>query len=130
VKATWDKLEKNWMRFEVEVEAAEFAKAVDAAFKKLNNQVTVPGFRKGKAPRALFERNYGKQTLIQEAVEELLPRAYSLAVVQNNIEPIDQPEIESVSSDEGQPFTFNGKVQVSPRFSSVISLALPSPSPS
>jgi trigger factor len=114
VKATWDKLEKNWMRFEVEVEAAEFAKAVDAAFKKLNNQVTVPGFRKGKAPRALFERNYGKQTLIQEAVEELLPRAYSLAVVQQNIEPIDQPEIESVTSDEGQPFRFNGKVQVEP----------------
>lgn len=114
MKATWDKLEKNWMRFEVEVEAAEFTKAVDAAFKKLNNQVTVPGFRKGKAPRAIFERNYGKQTLIQEAVEQLLPRAYSLAVVQNNIQPIDQPEIENVSSDEGQPFTFSGKVQVEP----------------
>ncbi|HLO01906.1 MAG TPA: trigger factor [Symbiobacteriaceae bacterium] len=114
MKATWDKLEKNWMRFEVEVEAAEFAKAVDAAFKKLNNQVTVPGFRKGKAPRAIFERNYGKQSLIQEAVETLLPRAYSLAVVQNNIEPIDQPEIENISSDEGQPFTFSGKVQVQP----------------
>lgn len=114
VKATWDKLEKNWMRFEVEVEAAEFAKAVDAAFKKLNNQVNVPGFRKGKAPRAIFERNYGKQTLIQEAVEQLLPRAYSLAIVQNNIQPIDQPEIENISSEEGQPFKFSGKVQVEP----------------
>jgi trigger factor len=114
VKATWDKLEKNWMRFEVEVEAAEFAKAVDAAFKKLNNQVTIPGFRKGKAPRAIFERNYGKQTLIQEAVEELLPRAYTLAVAQGNVEPIDQPEIENISTNEGEPFKFSGKVQVVP----------------
>lgn len=114
MKATWDKLEKNWMRFEVEVEAAEFAKAVDAAFKKLNNQVNIPGFRKGKAPRAIFERNYGKQSLIQEAVEQLLPRAYSLAVVQHNIDPIDQPEVEQISSNEGEPFTFSGKVQVQP----------------
>ncbi|HWI52316.1 MAG TPA: trigger factor family protein, partial [Symbiobacteriaceae bacterium] len=71
MKATWDKLEKNWMQFEVEVEADQFAKAIDAAFRKLSQRATIPGFRPGKAPRALFERNYGKQTLVQEAVEEL-----------------------------------------------------------
>jgi len=114
MKATWDKLEKNWMQFEVEVEAEQFAKAIDAAFRKLSQRATIPGFRPGKAPRALFERNYGKQTLVQEAVEELLPRAYGEAVEQNKVEPIDQPEVDLVQAEEGKPFIFKGKVQVSP----------------
>lgn len=114
MKATWDKLEKNWVQFEVEVEADQFTKAIDAAFRKLNQRVTIPGFRPGKAPRALFERNYGKQSLVQEAVEELLPRAYGEAVEQNKVEPIDQPEVELVQAEEGKPFIFKGKVQVSP----------------
>ncbi len=114
MKATWDKLEKNWMQFEVEVEAERFSKAVDAAFRKLNRRVTLPGFRKGKAPRALFERHYGKETLVQEAVEELLPRAYSEALNEGEVNPIDQPEIELVQAEEGKPFIFKGKVQVLP----------------
>lgn len=114
MKATWDKLEKNWMQFEVEVEASEFSKSVEAAFRKMNQQVTIPGFRKGKAPRAIFERMYGKEALVQEAVEQLLPRAYGDAVEQGQIEPITQPEIELVQAEEGLPFIFKGKVQVMP----------------
>ncbi len=114
MKATWDKLEKNWMQFEVEVEASEFSKSVEAAFRKMNRQVTIPGFRRGKAPRAIFERVYGKEALVQEAVDQLLPRAYSEALEQGQIEPIAQPEIEVVQAEEGQPFIFKGKVQVTP----------------
>ncbi|MDF2627269.1 MAG: trigger factor [Symbiobacteriaceae bacterium] len=114
MKATWDKLEKNWMQFEVEVEAGEFAKAIDAAFRKLNQRVTVPGFRKGKAPRALFERNYGKESLVNEAIDELLPRAYGEALLQSNVEPIDQPKVDLVQAEEGKPFIFKGKVEVVP----------------
>jgi trigger factor len=114
MKATWDKLEKNWMQFHIEVEAAQFSKAIDAAFRKLNQRVNVPGFRPGKAPRALFERNYGKETLVQEAVEALLPQAYGEAVEQNNITPIDQPEVDLVQVEEGKDFIFKGKVQVTP----------------
>lgn len=114
MKATWDKLEKNWMQFEVEVEATDFAKAVEAAFKRLNQRVTLPGFRKGKAPRALFERNYGKESLIQEAVDQLLPQAYTAALVEGQIDPIDQPEITDLQAEEGKPFVFKGKVQVVP----------------
>lgn len=114
MKATWDKLEKNWMQFEVEVEAAQFTHAIDAAFKSLSQRTTIPGFRRGKAPRFLFERHYGKQSLIQEAVEQLLPRSYSEAVAQGDVEPIDQPEIELVQVEEGKPFIFKGKVQVRP----------------
>ena len=114
MKATWDKLEKNWMQFHIEVEAEQFTKAIDAAFRKLNQKVTVPGFRPGKAPRALFERNYGKETLVQEAVEQLLPRVYSEAVDQNEVTPIDQPEIDLVQVEDGKDFIFKGKVQVTP----------------
>lgn len=114
MKATWDKLENNLMQFEVEVGAADFSKAIEAAFKKLNTQVNIPGFRRGKAPRAIFERTYGKGTLVQEAVEQLLPQAYTAAVAQGNVEPIDQPDVELVQAEEGQPFIFKGKVQVTP----------------
>jgi trigger factor len=114
MKASWDKLEQNWMQFEIEVEADQFSKAIGAAFKKLNQKVNIPGFRRGKAPRPIFERMYGKQALVQEAVEDLLPLVYSNAVTESNINPIDQPEIEMVQSDEGMPFIFKGKVQVTP----------------
>lgn len=114
MKATWDKLEKNWMQFEVEVEAERFSKAIDAAFRGLNQRVTIPGFRRGKAPRALFERQYGKGSLVQEAVEQLLPRVYGEAVVEGAVSPIDQPEVELVQAEEGKPFIFKGKVEVVP----------------
>lgn len=114
MKATWDKLEKNWMQFEVEVEADQFGKAIDAAFRKLNQRTNIPGFRRGKAPRAVFENFYGKQSLVQQAVEALLPRAYGDALAQGDINPIDQPEVELVQAEEGKPFIFKGKVQVLP----------------
>lgn len=131
MKAIWDKLEKNWMQFEVEVEAGQFSKAVDGAFRKLNNRVTIPGFRKGKAPRAMFERMYGKQSLVQEAVEDLLPQAYTGAVAQNNVNPIDQPEVELVQAEEGKPFIFKGKVQVKPevKLGKISGFGIEKPSP-
>lgn len=114
MKATWDKLEKNWMQFEVEIDAEQFGKSVDAAFKKLNQRVNIPGFRRGKAPRFMFERAYGKETLINEAVEQLFPQAYGSALAQGKIKAIDQPEVESFQAEEGKPFVFKGKVQVLP----------------
>ncbi|HEY3368144.1 MAG TPA: trigger factor [Symbiobacteriaceae bacterium] len=114
MKATWDKLEKNWMQFEIEVETDQFGKAIDTAFHKLNQKITVPGFRRGKAPRHMVERNYGKEALVQEAVEDLLPQVYGTAVAEHNIDPIDQPEIQLVQAEEGKPFIFKGKVQVVP----------------
>jgi trigger factor len=102
------------MQFEVEVEASEFAASVDAAYRKLSKKVNIPGFRPGKAPRVIFERNYGKETLVQEAVEQLLPQAYSEALAEGNIDPIDQPEVDLVQAEEGKPFIFKGKVQVTP----------------
>jgi len=114
MKATWDKLENNWMQFEVEVEAIQFTKAVDTAFRKLNQRVNIPGFRRGKAPRTLFERMYGKESLVQEAVDELLPAAYTDAIAQGDVYPIDRPDVQIEQAEEGKAFVFKGKVQVRP----------------
>ncbi len=114
MKATWDRLEKNWMQFTVEVDADRFGSAVDQAFRKLVRQARIPGFRPGKAPRFIFERHYGKESLVQEALDTLIPEAYTEAVTQAEVEPIDRPEIDLESAEEGQPLVFKGKVQVKP----------------
>lgn len=114
MKATWDRLEKNWMQFTVEVPADRFSAAVERAYRKLVQQARIPGFRPGKAPRFIFERYYGKESLLREAVDMLLPEAYGAAVEEANVEPIDQPEIDLEQVGEGQPLVFRGKVQVKP----------------
>lgn len=130
MKATWDKLENNWMQFEIEVEATQFAKAVDSAFKKLNQRVNIPGFRRGKAPRALFERMYGKEGLVQEAVDALLPTAYSDAVAQGDVFPIDRPDLEIEQAEDGKAFVVKGKVQVRPEVTlgRISGFSIPQPS--
>ncbi|MCG0239637.1 MAG: trigger factor [Firmicutes bacterium] len=114
MKATWDRLEKNVMQFRVEVEAERFSRAVDAAFRKLVRNARIPGFRPGKAPRFVFERYYGKETLIQQAVEDLLPEVYAEALEAGQVQPIDQPKIELEQAEEGKDFIFKGTVQVKP----------------
>lgn len=114
MKATWDRLEKNVLQFKVEVESERFAQAVDAAYKKLVRSARIPGFRPEKAPRPIFERYYGKESLIQQAVEDLLPEAYAEALAEGQVEPIDQPQIELEQVEEGADFIFKGTVQVKP----------------
>lgn len=114
MKATWEKLEKNLVKFDIEVEAEKFGSAMDQAFRKLVKDANIPGFRKGKAPRAVFERMYGKGSLLQEAADILLQEGYEYALEQSDLEPIDRPEVEIGELEEGKPFTFSIKVQVKP----------------
>lgn len=114
MKATWDKLDKNWMGFEIEVEAEQFANAVNRAYQKLVKKVKVPGFRPGKAPRIVLERTVGKEALHQEALEILVPEVYEEAVQAHNIEPINQPELDLDQFEEGKPLILKGKVEVKP----------------
>ncbi|MBX6396084.1 MAG: trigger factor family protein, partial [Alicyclobacillaceae bacterium] len=75
----WEKTEKNLGILEVEVESEELAKALDRAFKKVVKRVTVPGFRKGKVPRPVFEARFGVEALYSDALDLLLPEAYAKA---------------------------------------------------
>lgn len=114
MNVNWEKIEKNRGVLTVEVESEKFAEALDKAFKKVVRNVNVPGFRKGKVPRAIFERRFGVESLYQDAIDILLPDAYADAVKEADIIPVDQPEIEIVRVEKGQPFKFTATVDVKP----------------
>lgn len=114
MKATWEKIDKNIVSIDVEVEADKVAAALDQAFKKVVIKVNVPGFRKGKVPRGIFESRFGVESLYQDAIDILLPEAYTAAVKDNNLEPVDRPEIDVEQFAKGQSFKFKAKVVVKP----------------
>lgn len=114
MKATWEKTEKHAGVLEVEVDAEQVAKALDKAFRKIVTKVNVPGFRRGKVPRHIFEARFGVESLYPEAIDILLPDAYRTAVEQTGIEPVDRPEVDVEQFAKGQPFRFKAKVTVKP----------------
>ncbi|NBI28805.1 trigger factor [Chengkuizengella marina] len=114
MKASWEKLEKNEGVLNIEVDESQVADALDKAFKKVAKKANVPGFRKGKVPRQIFEARFGVESLYQDALDIILPVAYSDAVMEAKIEPIDRPEIDIEQFEKGQPLKFTAKVQVKP----------------
>ncbi|MDD3652624.1 MAG: trigger factor [Desulfotomaculaceae bacterium] len=114
MKANAERIEKNTVLLEVEVDSELFSKAVDKAYRKIVRNVNVPGFRKGKTPRIILERYIGKEAIYEEAMEELVPEAYIEAVKDTGIEPIDKPQVEIVQVEEGKPVVFKATVQVKP----------------
>jgi len=110
----WEKQEGNNGLLTVEVTAEEVSKGLDQAFKKVVKQINVPGFRKGKMPRQMFEKMYGVESLFQDALDIILPHAYGHAVEDAGIDPVDQPEIDIVTMEKGQPLVFTAKVVVKP----------------
>lgn len=112
--ATWEKKEGNEGLLQVTVPAEEVDKALDKAFKKVVKQINVPGFRKGKVPRPIFEQRFGVEALYQDAVDILLPKAYSNAVEEAGINPVDQPEIEVTQIEKAKEFKFDATVTVEP----------------
>ncbi len=114
--ATKEKAEKNMVSFEFKVSAEEFEAAIQKAYKKNVGKINIQGFRKGKAPRAIIERYYGKEVFYEDAVNIVLPDAYDKAIEEQNIEAVAQPEIDvkDISAETGVVFT--AKVAVKPEF--------------
>ncbi|MCK0473557.1 trigger factor [Halalkalibacter sp. APA_J-10(15)] len=110
----WEKQEGNEGVLTVEVEAEKVNDALDQAFKKVVKKVNVPGFRKGKVPRSLFEKQFGVESLYQDALDILLPGEYAQAVEEAGIEPVDRPEIDIETMEKGSNLTFTAKVTVKP----------------
>lgn len=99
---------------EVEIPPENVSEGVEAAIRKFNQKVDIPGFRRGKAPRTMLERFVGKDALLEEAVKELVPDAYAKAVDQAGVTPITRPEIKVDEVKEGEPLRFVATVDLMP----------------
>lgn len=114
MKATAEKIDKNTVLLEVKVEQEKVDQALDKAYRKVVKQINIPGFRKGKAPRAMVERYVGSETLFSEAAEMIIPEAYMEALEETATEPIDQPQIDIVQGEAGKVLIFKATVEVKP----------------
>lgn len=114
MSAKWEKLEGNEGVLTIEVEEEKVTGALDQAFKKVVKQVSVPGFRKGKVPRFIFEQRFGVESLYQDALDIILPEAYGAAIEETNIEPVDRPEVDVEQMEKGKSLIFTAKVTVKP----------------
>lgn len=110
----WEKQEGNEGILTIEVSAEDFNDALDKAFKKVVKDVQIPGFRKGRIPRNIFENRFGVESLYQDAVDFVLPDAYTKAIDETGIEPIDQPSIDVGEINKNEPVVFTATVQVKP----------------
>ena len=109
-----EKLEKNMVKLTVEVPAEEVEKALNAAYMKQRNSISVPGFRKGKVPRAMIEKMYGAAVFYEEAANELMQNSYPAAVEESGVDVVSRPEVDVVQIEKGMPFIYTAEVAVKP----------------
>ena len=109
-----EKLEKNMAKLTIEVSSEEFEKAIAKAYKKNKNKISMPGFRKGKAPRAMIEKMYGKGVFYEDAANSIIPDAYADAAKESELEIVAQPEIDVTQIESGKPFIFTATVALKP----------------
>ncbi|RHV48013.1 trigger factor [Lachnospiraceae bacterium OM04-12BH] len=109
-----EKLEKNMAKLTIEVAPEELEKAIEGAYQKNKSKISVPGFRKGKVPRQMIERMYGKEVFYEDAVNALIPEAYEKAVDECEEEIVSSPKIEVEQVEAGKPFIFTAEVALKP----------------
>jgi trigger factor len=111
MKVSAEDLENRRIALNIEAEAGELDKSLDEAYHHMVREVSIPGFRKGKAPRVILEQQVGKGALLQEALEHLVPQLYKEAIQSKNLEPIAEPELEITQS---EPLIFKAIVSLRP----------------
>ena len=109
-----EKQEKNMAKLIIEVSAQELEKALQNAFLKNKNKISIPGFRKGKVPRQMVEKMYGPEIFYEDAANELIPDAYEKAVEECGEDIVSSPSIEVTQIKKGEPFIFTAEVALKP----------------
>ena len=109
-----ENLEKNMAKLTIEVTAEDLEKALNAAYQKQKKNISIPGFRKGKVPRAMVEKMYGPAVFYEDAVNSLIPQEYAKAADESGLDIVSQPEIDVVQIEKGKPFIFTAEVAVKP----------------
>jgi trigger factor len=116
VKSEVETLSPTRVKLRVEVPFEELQPAMDAAFKRIASQVNIPGFRKGKVPARVIEQRFGRGVVLEEAINDALPKAYEDALRDNKVMPVGQPEIDVTEMQDGESLTFTAEVDVRPEF--------------
>jgi trigger factor len=109
-----EKLEKSMAKLTIEVAAESFDKAIDKVYNKQKNKIQIPGFRKGKAPRHMIERMYGKEVFFEDAANEVINEEYPKAVEECGEDVVSNPDIEVSQIEAGKPFIFTATVALKP----------------
>ncbi|KQZ67551.1 trigger factor [Nocardioides sp. Root151] len=114
MKSAVETLSPTRAKLTVEVPFEELKPSLDAAYKKIAQQINVPGFRRGKVPAAVIDRQVGRGAVLDEAINEMLPKKYIEALQENNLEPLAQPEIEVTKLEDNETLEFTAEVDVKP----------------
>ncbi|MFR9726509.1 trigger factor [Streptomyces sp. MS19] len=114
MKSAVETLNPTRVRLTVEVPFEELKPSLDAAYRKINQQVTVPGFRKGKIPARIIDQRFGRGAVLEEAVNEALPKFYSEAVSEGELNPLGQPEVDITELRDNELLTFTAEVDIRP----------------
>ena len=109
-----EKMEKNMAKLTIEVSAEDLEKAMQSAYQKAKGRISIPGFRKGKAPRKMIEQMYGKGIFLEDAVNALIPEHYSKALSECELEIVSQPQIDVTQMEPGKALIFTAEVAVKP----------------
>lgn len=110
----WEKQEGNVGKLTFEIEQEKVKEGLDRAFVKVRKTLNVPGFRKGKVPRQIFNQRFGEEALYQDALDILLPEVYSAAIDEAGIDPVDTPQVNIESMDKGETWVLTADVTVKP----------------
>jgi trigger factor len=116
VKSAVENLTPTRAKLTVEVPFEELKPSLDAAYKKIAQQINVPGFRRGKVPPAVIDRQVGRGVVLDEAINEVVPAKYMEALQENELEPLAQPEIEVTKFEDNDGLEFTAEVDVKPQF--------------
>ncbi len=111
LKITKEKVENSQAYLTVEIEPAEMETSMEDSYRRLAQKTSIPGFRKGKAPRAVLENYIGRESVLEEALKLVVPQAYEQALKEQEIEPFAQPEVEITQTD---PVIFKAVVPLVP----------------
>jgi trigger factor len=114
LKSTVENLSPTRVRLAVEVPFDELKPSLDAAYKKIGAQVRVPGFRPGKVPARVIDQRVGRAAVLEEAVNDVLPRVYGEAAREHEIKPLGNPDIDVTNLDDGESFSFTAEVDIRP----------------
>ena len=116
MKSTAETLTPTRVKLTVEVPFEELSPSLDAAYQAIARQINIPGFRKGKVPARVIDQRVGRAAVLEEAVNDVVPKAFEQALRENDVQPLGRPEVDVTEIKDGESLTFTAEVDIRPEF--------------